>query len=107
MAMELLINSQTVEPFETPTVYRPIRKALRPAAAPLEPKVSQPSLRERFEKTACGRAILGCTRWGVIFALILSGYFGAELVSDGVDVVKAHTSGLTPQPVVASAETAR
>jgi hypothetical protein len=105
MAMELLMNPQTVEPFEATIVYRPIRKTMNPAA-PAAEAVAQPSLTQRLEKTPSGRVILGCMRWGVVLSLILSGYFGAELASNGIDVVKAHAFG-APQPVVATVEAAR
>jgi hypothetical protein len=31
-----------------------------------------------------GRALLACTRWGVVFALVATGYFGAAAVHAGL-----------------------
>ena len=94
--MELLIE-ETVEPsFVYPRVIKPVRAA------------AQPSLLKRLEESRGGRAVLGFLRWGVVCSLVLTGFFGAELVSSGIDLASqsnvAAASSDTPQPVLASAD---
>lgn len=109
MAMELLINSQTVEPFESAVIYRPVRKTIKPPVppAPAVEQIAQPSGTRRIEKTRCGRGILSCARWGIVLTLVLLGYFGAELISNSVGMMTAHLAHSAPQPVVANAEIGR
>ena len=95
MAMELLID-ETVEPS---FVHPPVRKAL---AAP-----AQLSFLKRLERSRGGRAVLGCMQWAVVSGLVLSGYFGAELVSAGIHMAShsvATGPAEAPQTVLASAD---
>jgi hypothetical protein len=94
--MELLIE-ETVEPS---FVHPPVRKPAQRAA--------QPSFLKRLEKSRTGRAVLGFAQWGVVCGLVLTGFFGAELVSTGIDLASQSNVAAgpidTPQPVLASAD---
>jgi hypothetical protein len=56
------------------------------------------SLSQRLQAGKWGRALLGCTRWLVVFALVASGYFGAAAVHSGV----RHASPAQQQQILAA-----
>ncbi len=96
--MELLIDSDTVEPF----VIEPRRGA---CAAPASPVVAQMPILKGLGLTNLGRALLGSMRWGIVAALVLSGYFGAALINAGVDFAFREDAGTvkTNQTLLATA----
>ena len=97
--MELLID-ETVEPS---FVQPPVRKTAKAAGTP-----AQASLMKRLEQSRLGRGVLACMRWGVVCGLVLSGFFGAEMVSAGIDLASRNaataSSGDAAQPILASAD---
>jgi hypothetical protein len=97
--MELLIEDAVEPSF----VQSPVRKTAKAAAIP-----AQPSLLKRLEQSRPGRAVLAGMRWGVVCGLVLSGYFGAEMVSAGIDLASRNattaSSGDAAQPILASAD---
>ena len=93
--MELLIE-ETVEPS---FVHPPVRKAVQAPA--------QPSILKRLEQSRGGRTVLGCMQWAVVCGLVLSGFFGAELVSAGINMASRDVAAGpndTAQSVLASAD---
>ena len=56
----------------------------RPDAPP------RPTLRARLEATGSGQLLLSCLRWTVVFALILAGYIGADIIHAGVQRAGGH-----------------
>jgi hypothetical protein len=91
VAMELLIESQTVEPF----IQQPVRRTA--------PAVAQPPLLSRLELHRPGRALLSCMRWGIVFGLVLSGFIGAEMLSRGINLVRDNP-GNAGQPLLATTD---
>ena len=97
--MELLIE-ETVEPS---AVQPPVRHAVRATGIS-----AQPSVLKRLEQSRGGRAVLGFMRWGIVCGLVLTGFFGAEIVSAGVDSISRNVAtgpSSTGQPILAAAGT--
>ena len=76
----------------------PVVSTQQSTAPPVEPSDSQPAaggggrwlaLSRRIERYLLGRLTLHGLRWAVVFALIGSGYFGAEAIRDGVHLASA------------------
>lgn len=80
-----ILSDETVEP------------ACAPVAAPGTAAASTdacPGITARLRSTAFGRLVHSCLQWAVVLSLITSGYFGAELISTGVEMAtRSHGPG--------------
>ena len=53
-------------------------------------------LMTRLEQVVAGRFLLGCARWAVVFALIVSGYFSAAAIDAGLQAAARHAPNTQP-----------
>ncbi len=88
MVSELCILSDAVDP------------AIEPIRTHREPRKPF-NLQKRLEGSLFGRFVLGCSRWLVVFALVLIGFYGAQAVNSGMKTVR-HGSQTAPHILGAS-----
>lgn len=71
-------------------------------------KTVEPSVRAGFtaklSRNAFGRMALDCMNWAVVFALVISGYYGAAAIDSGVRLVHSNPA---PQHMLATATPAQ
>jgi hypothetical protein len=95
--MELHIDVETVEPS--------LIRTNTPSVAAFS---AQTPFLKRLETIRLGRALLSCMRWGIVCGLVLSGYFGAEMINAGIELASRQQDGLVnSQPLLASASAPR
>jgi hypothetical protein len=59
----------------------------------------------KLRASAAGRMVLDCMNWAVVFALVVSGYYGAAAIDSGMKLVRVNSS--TPQHMLATATPAQ
>jgi hypothetical protein len=91
--MELLHNSEdeTVEPSI-------LRTSRRPAV-----RVKWTAVQARLERFALGRLLLDGMRWGIVAALIVTGYFTAAGINSGMTALRDGGAANAQQLLAASA----
>ena len=91
MATEGHILSEAVEPSPLATAK---------GVATGEPRLN---FSARLEALPAGRALLGCMQWAVVLGLVVTGFFGAEVIHNGVQLATRTDAPNTAQILAASA----
>lgn len=94
--MELLIDPETVEPSAADFSF---------SDAPRRVRLARIAFRDHMECCAVGRTLLAGSRWAVVLALIVLGYFAAAGINAGVELVRQGSSAASgnSHPVLATA----
>ena len=90
MATELQANKNASDAVEPSTAARPQQSFIA-------------RLENRIQKLPCGRYTLGCLQWCVAAALVLSGFYGAEVVNSGMELAMRNDTTTNSAPIIVAA----